>query len=307
MRYLRTPAVVLVFVLMFAGPAAADPTGQRLAAETARTSVWVNVDDYTPPVYDVWAPATWGFLPVTQGGWQDANAGPVRATWKSVPLPDYFAPSPGADGEAILRYHGAPHIGTYEYCEFWGFNWTWWQGPTARWGGCANDSQLIHSGGARSWAKPLGTQASGLAFIPGLLMVEDLTAGRIDHELQIAVPEACGTVRAPATRTDASASVTPTSSTRCLEYGTLLKLPANQPTTGLSPLTRMVVEAAKTYGLRVSDQTNCCVVIRAENWKRKYAPWSWDNGGEPTNAYADLSWDDRLLRNFPWSSLSVAN
>jgi hypothetical protein len=292
----------------------------RLAAEVKLAEPWVNDTKYTPTMFRVWQPGSFGNLKVEMSGWYPHPE--IPPTWKSVPLPDYFEPSAGTDQEAILIDHTNSQT---RYCEFWGFRYEW-EGdgpvygytPHARAGGCMDYDLYSHSG-AKTWPYPLGVQASGLTFMPGIVTVEDWQSGVIDHEVQLVVPEACGTFRAPAVRTDGWG--TPAENPRCFEYGTLYRLPASAdcappapPHWGSPPgtsanarLTRMVCEAAKKHGLRVSDRNFDRVTVRVENWQRMYADWSWDNGGQWTDPYG-LSNDDRHLRwAFPWNELRVAN
>jgi hypothetical protein len=192
----------------------------------------------------------------------------------------------------------------------------WWQHPEiiATWGAVAIPDDFRGSPGCddyrdsatrtatKWWPYPLGVQASGARFLPGIVTAEDWANGNVDHEVDVVVPEACGTFRAPAVRTDGWG--TPAENTACLEYGTRYKLPAS---TDCDPLgwwggpgnakaTRLVCLAAKRYGLRITDRNLCCVTVRYENVLAR-------TGVDPFG----LSWDDRMLRwYFPWGKLRVA-
>jgi hypothetical protein len=229
-----------------------------------------------------------------------------------VAIPDGFRGSPGSDQEVVLRYHGPAHRGTYRFCEFWGFHWEDAAGtayevddgtrtPVARAGGCDNYRNSATRTATKWWPYPLGVQASGARFLPGIVTAEDWTSGVIDHEVDIVVPEACGTFRAPAVRTDGWG--TPAENPACLEYGTLYRLPAGtdcNPTgwwggPGNARAAVLVCRAARRYGLRITDRNLCCVTVRYENVLSRL-------GVDPFG----LSWDDRMLRwYFPWADLQV--
>jgi hypothetical protein len=94
----------------------------------------------------------------------------------------------------------------------------------------------------------------------------------------------------------------------CVEYGTLYTLPASYPVPTdcherqvagcvWSSFVRLAVAMAKLHGVRASDQTGYSVVARVENPGRAYPDWDGDPYG--------LSWDDRLMRQFPWGDLRV--
>jgi hypothetical protein len=302
-------------LLCYVAPAAVlaqDPMEGRLASEVRRTQVWSNDTEYTPPVYDVSRVGKRGFLKVELRGWYPHPE--VISTWGAVAIPNNFKASPGSDQEVVLRYHGPAHTGTYKYCEFWGFHWEDDAGnvsatdtgaltPVARAGGCDNYSTSRSAVQTKWWPYPLGVQASGARFLPGIVTAEDWFADYIGHEVDIVVPEACGTWRAPAVRTDGWG--TPSENTWCLEYGTLYKLPK---ATDCDPLgwwggpgnakaTRMVCEAARDFGLRITDRNLNNVGVRYENIQAR-------TGADPFG----LSWDDRMLRwYFPWDNLYVAH
>jgi hypothetical protein len=309
MKKLLLAAIAACHLAIAATALAADPMDGRLAAEVQRAGVWSNDTEYTPLVYDVARPGARGVQRVELRGWWPHPE--IIATWGAVAIPDNFRGSPGSDQEVVLRYNGPNRRGTYRYCEFWGFHWEDPAGnayelddgtrtPVARAGGCDNYRDSTRTA-TKWWPYPLGAQASGARFLPGIVTAEDWANENIDHEVDIVVPEACGTFRAPAVRTDGWG--TPAENTACLEYGTRYKLPAS---TDCDPLgwwggpgnakaTRLVCLAAKRYGLRITDRNLNNVGVRYENVLTR-------TGIDPFG----LSWDDRMLRwYFPWDKLRV--
>lgn len=306
----RLLAFALLALGLMAGTAQADDYGTRVAAEVARTNVWVNTASYTPPVYDEWSTAC-GLQRVTMKGWVYSQT--IQDRWNAVPLPCYFKASPGTDQEAVLRWHGSSSL---DYYEFWGAHWECCGGWYARWGGGADETELkVDASGVRTWPSGMGTQASGIAFIPGLLMLSELQAGRIGHVVAMEVPEACGYYQPPAARTDGWGTMA--TNTHCLPYGTLLKLPPTAVAApGASTFARMIVQAAKDYGLMVTDQTHDTVAFRGENWHRPYAPWGSTNpyiavfdGKTCDQAGGYKGCPDKLnqLAGVPWGQLYKAN
>jgi hypothetical protein len=238
-----------------------------------------------------------------------------------VAIPDYAAQGPWRSTErpeasdlaaVLVDYTGD----TPRLCEAWNFDWRWWTGPTARHGGCM---PYDPSAGTQAFPWPMGSQASGLRYIDGVVTVQEWRAwvdhGDIpDHELQVAVPLACRTFRAPANRSDGNAWATPDNSD-CIEYGTLYTLPASYPTPTdcherqvagcvWSSFVRLAVAMAKLHGIRR-------VTRRA---RASWCAWRTLAARIPIGAVTrtrGFDWatsegrDNRLMRQFPWGDLRV--
>lgn len=310
MRYLALGAVIALMVAPSA--ARADAT---LASRVATSGVWVNSWEYTPPVYV--NDGTFCNTTVTN----DFFGGSLA----NVPLPcDHadFVPSAGMDKEAIVLDPIADK--TYEFYKMswntgdssWHANGTW---------GAANSSFDTSWDGIRAWATG-GVQASKLSFTDGLITVADLKSGVIDHPVHLLVPRACMTWRYPAKATDNGNANT----TNCYEYGTMFKLPESVDTSGLPLVPRLIANAAKTYGLMVSDQTNSSFGFRVENLTH---PGSWwavalGQGNTSVDPYHDEDYqadgydffdchpghetecypnEDALFHDFPWADLVEIN
>jgi hypothetical protein len=319
----RLPLLTLLLTLTLTASAAADTMDGRLAGQVARTSqcaaddwgatpgcAWVNVEAYAPVMFRSWSFGSWGPLTV-----HDRDGGEVEQNLVDVAIPDYAAQGPWRGTEnpdlADLAAVFIDHTGEQDrVCEVWNFEWPWWLGPTARHGGC----MPYHEGEpARAFPWPMGSQASGLRYVDGVVTVREwhawLEHGTVpDHELQVAVPLACRSFREPANRSDGGNWAEPDNSD-CIQYGTLYRLPRDWSVDYRiwSPFVRLAVEMAKRNGIRVSDQTGYSVVVRVENPGRKYANESadgWDSEDGSADPYG-FGWDDRLMRQFPWSALRV--
>jgi hypothetical protein len=181
------------------GPVSIAHADQRLADEVARTGVWGNTSSGTPAVYGSGASPCWTDVAVRTA---DVN---LTARLRQAPLPCDFQPAGGSDAEAIVLDETG--LAQRDYYEFW----TTKRDPLTQrwsvgWGGAADLSEMVESDGLRVWPGWMGTQASGIAFMPGLIRTAELEAGVIPHPVQLVVPYSCPTWKAPATRTDSSAA-----------------------------------------------------------------------------------------------------
>ena len=131
----------------------------------------------------------------------------------------------------------------------------------------------------------------------GLITLEDLELGQINHALAMAVPNVrAGLYASPAQRTDGT-SADPLS----LPEGAHLRLDPNLDLASLHlpPLTLELAEAAQRYGIFVRD--------RSEN-VAFYAQDPIPTGTEPytgANGYFEGKSPSRLLASFPWSHLQL--
>lgn len=307
--------VLAGLVLLVAGAASArgDGYGQRLQALSDAHDSWFQFSSYTPTRFEEWSTGC-GAEYVERHGWQDTGnpvAPIIQARWTQVPLPCYFAASPGTDQEAALIWHGPRAAGQYQYCEFWGMQWNAAEAWHARWGGCANNSEFIPGPGSiRAWPQGMGVQGSGVAFFPGTITVADLQRGRINHVVQVEVPEACGTFTAPAQRTDGHGTLA--SNPNCFPYGVVVKAPAGASCgAGGTAFCRVLLQAVKDYGLMATDQTHNTLAVRFENYRRPYASWGSGNPYVPFMSGSDCDksqWKgcgNRLnqMYGFPWAQL----
>src|SRR5258706_4365583 len=96
MRLILLLATILALLL----PAAANAEG-TIQSEVARTGVWANTSDYTPAVYGSGSSPCW--TKVKRRSPDHAGVTPPLATrLNNTPLPCYFKPAGGTDGEAVV-------------------------------------------------------------------------------------------------------------------------------------------------------------------------------------------------------------
>ena len=279
--------------------------------------VWANTNDGTPPIYTV--------TPDSQVCRQDViaegpNAARLQPMWLRVPLPCDFQPAPGSDREAVVVNRTGD--GGPDYYEFWSMV----KDDQGRWhsyyGGSRRDAEFATFMGNRVWPDFGGVQASGYAFVPGIVTQADLAAGKIRHPVHLLVPYSCPTFHAPANRTDAVSAGAP-ANPGCIEYGTIFRFPKNFKINQLNlpPVPRMIAVAARDYGgLVVSDQTHSAVGVRFQGLgggpDPYYSPGGYfgcdglvngspvaPGGAEPDCWFTTYG----IMARFPWEALRVVN
>jgi hypothetical protein len=178
--------------------------------------------------------------------------------------------------------------------EFWGASEQSGQWH-ARWGGEMRDVSrnpgYFHS--PADW----GATATSLPLLGGLIRIEDLRAGRIDHALALAIPRAAaGAYAFPAQRSD---GIDP--SPTAIPEGTRFRLDPRLDVAAMHmpTVTKELALAAQRYGIIIRDQSGV-VAFYAE-----------DPRPTGTNPYVGRhglfgnQYPNNLLRYFPWSHLEV--
>jgi hypothetical protein len=266
--------------------------GAEVAAElSAGNGPWINTTDYSVPVYTV--PADQPVVTVRLNS--PYNAPALQAAWRRVPLPPRAEPSGGSDGTLVVYQ---PH--SDRLWEFWRLrnDGAGWQ---AFWGGAMRDvSSASGAYGPKAWpgAKPWwGSSASSLSIAGGLIRLNDLQRGRIDHALAMAVPAVRGGVYAsPARRTDGD-SPSPLS----FPEGAHLRLDPHLDLASLQlpRLTLMIARAAQRYGIFIRDRSQVIHFFAEDPRSEKYNPYTSSDG------YFESRRPSELLSSFPWSDLQV--
>jgi hypothetical protein len=140
-----------------------------------------------------------------------------------------------------------------------------------------------------------GSTATSLPVIAGTIRIDELRAGRIDHALAFAMPNACaGMFSWPAQRTDGGDT-----SNTCLPEGAHLRLNPSVDIASLNlpPIARTLAEAAQRYGIIVRDRTNYSATFYAEDPTPTGSnPYSALFGGLPI-------W--KFMPKFPWADLQL--
>lgn len=260
------------------------------AEELARSGPWINTTAYSVPIYTVSAGQP--TVPVVL---VKATEAALSSAWNAVPLPATATAAAGSDGDLVVWQPSTDRM-----WEFWrlvheGGEWH------ASWGGAiqsvSSDSGVF---GPEAWAgaKPWwGVTATSLPLAGGLITLEDLERGRIEHALAMSIPNVrAGVYASPAQRTDGQ-SLDPLS----LPEGAHLRLDPNLDLAALHlpPLTLMVAEAAQRYGIIIRDKSQTIGF---------YAQDPTPTGTEPyrgSGGYFEGKYPNQLLASFPWSYLEV--
>jgi hypothetical protein len=131
----------------------------------------------------------------------------------------------------------------------------------------------------------------------GLVRIDELRAGHIDHALAMAIPSPrAGIFSWPAQRTDGNSA-----SADALPEGARLRVdPAlDLDRLAMPPLTRMLAKAAQRYGIIVRDRAGAVAFYGEDPATTGADPYS-DPGG-----FFDGRSPGQLLESFPWAHLQV--
>ncbi len=222
---------------------------QEIASEeeTKGGPATINTTKWSVPIYTV--PAEQPTVKVTLTGRSLSPA--LQTAWSEVPLPANAQPAAGTDAQLVVWQPSTDRL-----WEFWGLA-DGAGGWHAAWGGAMqNASSDSGAYGPEAWpgAQPSwGASASSLSIAGGLITLEDLEMGQINHALAIAIPNprAGGLCL-----TCASGPMGPLPSRyRCPRARTCDLIPTSiLPTLHLPRLTLMMAEAAQRYGIVVRDR-----------------------------------------------------
>jgi hypothetical protein len=259
----------------------------QLGAQVQQYGTWVNTYSYSVPVYVV------GPGQPTQHVALDVSAPDLQAELNAVPIPAGAQAASGTDEEMTVWQPS-----TDKLWEFWKMQLES-DGWHARWGGemdsvSTNPGYFTHSGITNDW----GASATSLPLLGGLVTQADLQRGYINHALAISLvqtEQSCWSW--PAQRTDGVTAATP--GTTPIPEGTRFRLdPAiNVTSLNLPPLTRMLAQAAQTYGIVVRDKGSAVAFLGQDpNSIPGSNPWP----AEFENTYASV-----VLASFPWSHLEA--
>jgi hypothetical protein len=219
----------------------------------------------------------------------------LQSAWSAVPLPPDAHPAAGTDEQLIVWQPSKDRL-----WEFWrlGHGADGWY---ASWGGAIqNVSSNLGVYGPRAWsgAKPdWGASGSALSISAGLITLEDLKVGQINHALAMAIPDVrAGVYASPADRTDGT-SMDPLS----LPEGAHLRLDPklDLATLHLPRLTLELAEAAQRYGIFVRDRASHVTFYAQDPTPIVTNPYVGPRG------YFEGAGAGSLLASFPWGHLQV--
>jgi hypothetical protein len=282
--------------------AALDPTSAavvgafntEIAQEmTAKKDPTINTTVWSVPVYTV--PADQPMVKVTVWPSRLSYSPALQIPWDEVPLPADARPAAGSDEHLVVWQPS-----TNRLWEFWRLEQTS-TGWEAGWGG-AIEKVSSDSGayGPEAWPGAQtnwGASASSLSIAGGLITLEDLEKGKINHALAMALPDTrAGVYALPAQRTDGGDS-----SSLSLPEGAHLRLDPNLNLASLHlpRVTLMMAEAAQRYGIVVRDSASNVALYAQDPTPTGSNPYTGAHG------YFEGKSSQQLLESFPWSHLQL--
>lgn len=226
----------------------------------------------------------------------DAPSAPaLQDAWDAVPVPPGAKPAKGSDGRLVIWQPSSDKL-----WEFWRASYSdgHWH---ADWGGATqNVSTASGLPDPESWpgAKPWwGASGCSLGVVGGLITLENLRQGVINHALQIAIPNVrAGVYASPALRTDGF-----TDDPLALPEGAHLRLDPNLNLSSLDlpPLTLMMAKAAKRYGIFVINGSQDVAFQAQDPTPTGSNPYLGPDG------FFEGSYPRELLSRFPWGRLQL--
>jgi hypothetical protein len=258
--------------------------------QTERRGPWINTSAYGVPIVTV--PADQPTVAVTL---DHAPEPALSSAWSAVPLPPSARPTSEGEGYLVVWQPSTDRM------------WEFWQlarsgdGWHASWGGAirnASASPGVYGPEAWPGAHPWwGATASSLALAGGVITLEQLRLGQIDHALAIAVPDVrAGVFAAPARRTDGSSN-----HPLALPEGAHLRLDPDLDLARLDlpPLTLMIAQAAQRYGIVVRDYASDVAFIAQAPSASGENPYIGPDG------FFEGRYPSQLLASFPWEHLQL--
>lgn len=254
-----------------------------LQRQVAQYGPWINTTEYSSAVYTVAAGQPTVHVTL------DNNAPGLQAALDQVPIPAGAQPAAGTDGTMIITQ---PSTDTM---------WELWRavrradGWHATYGG--RMSNVSSNPGYFTDPPSWGATATSLPMLGGLMRIDELAAGHIDHALALALPETRAIAYSfPAQRTHGAidrATAIPQGARFRLD----LNLDLNQ--IPMDPIVKEMAIAAQRYGIVVRD-TAGSVAFYGED----PTPTGTDPYGAP-GGFFHQAYPSQLLAQFPWSHLQT--
>jgi hypothetical protein len=265
---------------------------QEVAVERTIGELNINTTAWSVPIYTV--SRSQPLVTVTLNK-PNSRLNPLQAAWETVPLPPNAQPANGTDKHLVVWQPSTDRL-----WEFWAFEQTP-SGPVAQWGGAmqhVSRNPGAYDAGAWPGALPQwGASGSSLSIAGGLISLEDLEHGIINHALMVSLPSIrAGVYASPAQRTDGT-----TDSPFALPEGAHLRLDPNLDLSRLHlpPLTLMIAQAAQRYGILVMDKGDNIAFDAQDPAPTGTDPYTGPDG------YFEGKGPDTLLASFPWSHLQL--
>jgi hypothetical protein len=264
-------------------------------ATGGRPKTTIETSNYSVPVYTVSAGQPTVRVRLLESPSLGPSATALREAWSAVPLPADAQPAAGGDKHLVVWQPS-----TNKLWEFWRLAKDA-EGWYATWGG-AMEKVLSNRGvyGSEAWpgASTHWTGwASSLSLVGGLITLEDLERGVINHALLMAIPNVRAGVYSLPAQQDDGTSTEPYS----LPEGAHLRL---DPTLDLASLhlprlTLMIAEAAQRYGIYVGAKGVNIALYGQDPTPTGTNPYTAPGG------YFEGKTPEELIAAFPWNHLQL--
>jgi hypothetical protein len=268
-----------------AADAAVDPGSATMISDfstiSGQTTFWINIQQYSVPVYYVDGSTPKVMVKAGLGGTgfrTGAASDSVAAGTGTAPIPMGAMPAAGTDKHLSI----VDRTANME----WGF---WNATDTSGWAAGEASTLDLSGSGVRPptadnpWWAGQGPRACGFGLIAGLVTVDEIKAGSIEHALIVAYPHIQSRYYTPPA-SSAQGTTNEALPTRGIPCGGRLQLdPTLDLTTlGLSPTGLILARALQKYGAFVGDFSGA-VSIYGDASPTAQAYWS---GGVLSNAEA---------------------
>ena len=225
----------------------------------------------------------------------------LQTAFDAVPIPPDAQPAAGSDAVMTIWQPSTDKLWEFFQMQKQADGWH------AAWGGAIdNVSQSPGYYTANSWPGALpswGASATSLPAAAGVITLQDIRQGHIDHALSLELPyPRAGVWSWPAQRSDGTGT-----DPNAIPEGAQLRLnpSLNLAALHLPPLTLMIAQAAQKYGMIIHDQTHHAISLYAENPIPLGKDPYYSNGTPSPAGPFRGQWPDALLARFPWSHLQV--
>src|SRR4051812_32406929 len=248
---------------------------------------WINTTEYSTPYYVVGTDVAPSRVKLDKPFGANMD---LAAAWASVPIPAGAKPAGGTDSQLVV-YQPA----TDTMWEFWQLSQQL-DGWHARWGG--RMLNVSSNPGYYNAPSDWGATGTSLPKIGGTMLLSELASGHIDHAIAMGIPQPKAHILSwPAQRTDGFLY-----SPAAIPEGTRFRLDPklDLSTLRLTPIVRMIAEAAQRYGMVVRDKSGSISLYAEDPTPTGRDPF-WGTRGY----FAGRSPSQLLQDQFPWSRLQA--
>jgi hypothetical protein len=279
-----------------------DPRSQALVAELNRqvkrvaadgSGPWLGTAEATTPIYCV--PGDQRTLTVKLDDPQESWRASLQRAFENVPVPKDAEPAPGADGHLTVWQPATDKLWEFFQMRRQSDGWH------ASWGGAIRHvsqsagyyTRAAWPGGQSYW----GATGTSLPVAGGVITVDELRSGSIDHALALNIPEVrAGEFSWPAQRSD-GASLAPDAVPEGARFRLDPRLDLGS--LDLHPVVLAIARAAQRYGIVVRDRSSTVAFYAEFLGRTRDNPYPRIIGPTfPDNLH-------ELLRRFPWSQLPL--